>query len=106
MVRTLIKETVDAVRLAEQEAEKVINTAQDNAQDKKNQVKSEGEAYRAEALNVARESAELKMQSVVDECKKYEEEYNKGVDKKIAELRKQADSGMDEAVDAVIRALV
>lgn len=102
----MIKETVDAVRLAEQEAEKVVDKARDNAQYKKNQVKLEAEAYREEALKLARETAECEMQSMSDKCKKYEEEYNKNVDKKIAELNKQTESNMEAAVNAVIKALV
>ena len=36
----MIKETVDAVRVAEMEADKVVATAKDNAMDKKAQIKT------------------------------------------------------------------
>ena len=44
----MIKETVDAVRLAELEGDKVISTAKVNGQDMKNQVKIQGAEYRTE----------------------------------------------------------
>ena len=42
----MIKETVDAVRLAELEGDKVISTAKVNGQDMKNQIKIQGAEYR------------------------------------------------------------
>ena len=53
----MIKETVDAVRLAELEGDKVISTAKVNGQDMKNQVKIQGAEYRTERLNEAKEKA-------------------------------------------------
>ena len=54
----MIKETVDAVRLAELEGDKVISTAKVNGQDMKNQVKIQGAEYRTERLKEAKEKAE------------------------------------------------
>ena len=58
----MIKETVDAVRLAELEGDKVISTAKVNGQDMKNQIKIQGAEYRTERLKEAKEKAE-------DSCK-------------------------------------
>lgn len=102
----LIKETIDAVRLAELEAEKVISTAQDNAQDRRNQIKAQGEAYRSKAFDTAAEDAKQAMELTVDKCKQYEEEYNKKVEDIIAKLNSEAEAKMDAAVTAVIEALV
>ena len=54
----MIKETVDAVRLAELEGAKVISTAKVNGQDMKNQIKIQGAEYRTERLKEAKEKAE------------------------------------------------
>mgnify|MGYP000229297681 FL=1 len=54
----MIKETVDAVRLAELEGDKVISTAKVNGQDMKNQIKIQGAEYRTEKLKEAKEKAE------------------------------------------------
>ena len=53
----MIKETVDAVRLAELEGDKVISTAKVNGQDMKNQVKIQGAEYRTERLKEAKEKS-------------------------------------------------
>lgn len=105
-VKNLIKETVDAVRRAELEAEKIISTAEDNAQGKKNQIKSEAQEYRTEALKRTKDSADRAMQDIVDKCTAYEVQTSAEIDKKAAELKSDAESRMEQAVDAVIDALV
>ena len=55
----MIKETVDAVRLAELEGDKVISTAKVNGQDMKNQIKIQGAEYRNERLKEAKKKAVL-----------------------------------------------
>lgn len=65
----MIKETVDAVRLAELEGDKVISTAKVNGQDMKNQVKIQGAEYRTERLKEAKEKAKRKWQRQLQNAK-------------------------------------
>lgn len=65
----MIKETVDAVRLAELEGDKVISTAKVNGQDMKNQIKIQGAEYRTERLKEAKEKAERKWQRQLQNAK-------------------------------------
>lgn len=102
----MIKETVDAVRVAELEAEKIINTAKENGQDNRNQVKSRAEEYRTKALKEAQEKAEQEMQIVVNQCESYEDQCKKNVELKTADLKRVAESRAEKAVKAVIDALV
>ena len=44
----LIKETVDAIRIAESDAEKTEMTAKDNAMNMKNDIKIRAQSYREE----------------------------------------------------------
>lgn len=105
-MQDLIKETVDAVRLAEKEAESIITTAKENAQDKKNQVKSEAESYKAKALETAQVEAEDNMKSTIRKCEEYNERKLKEIEGKIERLKSEASKNFDGAVDAVINALV
>lgn len=102
----MIKETVDAVRLAEIEADKVITSAQESAQDKKNNIKLQAEEYRAKVLKEAEQKAAYEMEKTIDKCNEYNENVHKDVEVKVTELNKAASDKMEEAADAVIRALV
>ena len=65
----MIKETVDAVRLAELEGDKVISTAKVNGQDMKNQVKIQGAEYRTERLRKPRKKQKRKWQRQLQNAK-------------------------------------
>ncbi|MFQ9515720.1 MAG: hypothetical protein ACLRZ9_07805 [Eubacterium sp.] len=105
-VKDLIKETVDAVRLAELEAEKIISTAEENAQGKKTQIKLQAKTYRDNAFMEAHKNAKQEMESTIRKCNAYEEKISNEIDAKVAKLRAGAESRMDKAVEAVIGAIV
>ena len=102
----MIKETVNAVRLAEMKAGRTVNEAEENAQEKKNQVKSQAEEYRENVLQEAREKADLEMKATIKKCKDYSEQMNKEIETKVSDLQTAASGKMEEAVNAVIRAFV
>lgn len=102
----LIKETVDAVRVAEMESDKIISTAQENARDKKARVISESEKYRADALHKAEETAEKQMQEMLSKCNDYNKQKSEEIEKKAEILKAGALKNFDKTVDAVINALV
>lgn len=102
----LIKETVDAVRLAEKEAQDIIDTAVANANGKKVQMRQKAEAYREEALKSAQIEAEKQMQSTIHKCEEYNNSKAKDVEEKVEILKSGAAKNVDKAVDAVISALV
>ena len=97
----MIKETVDAVRLAELEGDKVISTAKVNGQDMKNQIKIQGAEYRTERLKEAREKAE----KTVAKCEKYNEEQQKEIDLKVMQLKNKSYEKMDGTVKAIVEYL-
>ena len=102
----MIKETVDAVRLAEKKAEEVVETANANANDKKINMKIEAENYRSKALEQAREEAEVQMKDTIFKCEEYNNKKINEVNKKVEELKSEASKNFDKAVDAVISALI
>ena len=63
----MIKETVDAVRIAEMEAEKQIATAKENAAGEKAGIKKKEADYRAEQIQAAQTRADKAMSEVVEE---------------------------------------
>ena len=101
-----MKETVDAVRLAEMEAGRVISTAEDTAQNKKNQVKLQAEQYRDLVLQEAKQKADLDMNDIIKKCNGYNEQAEREIETKISDLKAVASRKMEQAVDAVIDALV
>lgn len=102
----LIKETVDAVRVAEMEAERQIATAKENAEGEKAQVKVKESVYREEQMREAKAQADRAMNEVVKKCNEYDLEQEKQIEKNVAELKAQSDKRMNLAVDAVIDALI
>ena len=106
MVHKLIKETVDAVRMAELEASGAISIAEQNAQDAKNLVKVRAKSYREDAVKEAKRQADIEMRHLVEKCDVYELEAGKKIDQKVAELKTEATGKMKQAVDVVIEALV
>lgn len=102
----MIKETVDAIRLAEKEAQEIIDTAKSNANDKKIRIKQEAEAYREGTINSAQAQAKEQMQDTIRKCEEYNDLKTKEVEEKIEELKSKALKSFDKAVDAVISALV
>lgn len=102
----MIKETVDAVRVAEMEAEKVVATAKENAEGEKVQIKIREVDYRAEQMQVARSQAKNAMDKVVKQCNQYDLEKNKEIEEKVAKLKASSEEKMDAAVNVVIDALV
>ena len=101
----MIKETVDAVRLAELEGDKVISTAKVNGQDMKNQIKIQGAEYRTERLKEAKEKAEKEMAETVGKCEKYNEEQQKEIDLKVMQLKNKSYEKMDVTVKAIVEYL-
>ena len=99
----MIKETVDAVRLAELEGDKVISTAKVNGQDMKNQIKIQGAEYRTERLKEAKEKAEKEM--AVAKCEKYKDEQQKEIDLKVMQLKNKSYEKMDGTVKAIVEYL-
>ena len=97
----MIKETVDAVRLAELEGDKVISTAKVNGQDMKNQ----GAEYRTERLKEAKEKAEKEMAETVAKCEKYNDEQQKEIDLKVMQLKNKSYEKMDGTVKAIVEYL-
>ena len=102
----MIKETVDAVRIAEIEAEKQIATAKENAAGEKAGIKKKEADYRAEQIQAAQTRADKAMSEVVEECKKYDLEMEKQMNEKVAELKASSEEKMEAAVEAVIDALI
>ena len=102
----MIKETVDAVRIAEMEAEKQIATAKENAAGEKAGIKKKEADYRAEQIQAAQTRADKAMSEVVEECKKYDLEMEKQMNEKVAELKASSEEEMEAAVEAVIDALI
>ena len=68
----MIKETIDAVRVAEMEAEKQIQVAKDNAAGRKAELDSMKAQLRKEKLTKAQEEAKKAMDEVVSECRDYD----------------------------------
>lgn len=101
----MIKETVDAVRLAELEGDKVINTAKVNSQDMKNQIKIQGAEYRAERLKEAREKAEKEMVDTIARCEKYNQEKQNEIEQKVMQLKNKSYEKMDDTVKAIVEYL-
>lgn len=102
----MIKETVDAVRVAELEAEQTINTANENALGRKKQIKCEAEQYRIKALQEAEKQAQKEMQDTVKSCTAFTNRANEKIEEKVKSLRELAHSRSDKAVDAVIQLFV
>lgn len=101
----MIKETIDAVRVAEMEAEKQIQVAMDNAAGTKAELDSRKAQFRKEKLMKAQEEAKRAMDEVVSECKNYDLEMDKEIQMKVMELRDLAKERTDNAIKAVIQAL-
>ena len=101
----MIKETIDAVRVAEMEAEKQIQVAMDNVAGKKAELDSRKAKFRKEKLMKAQEEAKRAMDEVVSECKNYDLEMDKEIQMKVMELRDLAKERTDNAIKAVIQAL-
>ena len=101
----MIKETIDAVRVAEMEAEKQIQVAMDNAAGKKAELDSRKAQFRKEKLMKAQEEAKRAMDEVASECKNYDLEMDKEIQMKVMELRDLAKERTDNAIKAVIQAL-
>lgn len=101
----MIKETIDAVRVAEMEAEKQIQVAMDNAAGKKAELDSRKAQFRKEKLMKVQEEAKRAMDEVVSECNNYDLEMDKEIQMKVMELRDLAKERRDNAIKAVIQAL-
>lgn len=101
----MIKETIDAVRVAEMEAEKQIQVAMDNAAGKKAELDSRKAQFRKEKLMKVQEEAKREMDELVSECKNYDLEMDKEIQMKVMELRDLAKERTDNAIKAVIQAL-
>ncbi|MFR2364684.1 MAG: hypothetical protein ACLU1S_05795 [Eubacterium sp.] len=101
----MIKETIDAVRVAEMEAEKQIQAAMDNAAGKKAELDSRKAQFRKEKLMKVQEEAKRAMDELVSECKNYDLEMDKEIQMKVMELRDLAKERTDNAIKAVIQAL-
>ena len=101
----MIKETIDAVRVAEMEAEKQIQVAMDNAAGKKAELDSRKAQFRKEKLMKVQEEAKRAMDEVVSECKNYDLEMDKEIQMKVMELRDLTKERTDNAIKAVIQAL-
>ena len=97
----MIKETVDAVRVAEMEAERQISVAKENAEGEKAQIKNKEADYRTEQMQMAKAEAD----QVVKKCKEYDLKMEKQIEEKVAELKALSDKKMDAAVEAAIHAL-
>lgn len=102
----MIKETVDAVRVAEMEAERQIATAKENAEGEKAQMKIKELSYREEQMREAKAQADKAVNEVVKKCNEYDLIQEKQIEKKVAELKAQSEQKMSVAVDAVIDALI
>lgn len=102
----MIKETVDAVRVAEMEAEKQIATAKENAEGERAQIKNRESDYRTEQMQAAKSKADKAMNEVVQKCNEYDLKMDKQIEEKVAELKVSANVKMNAAADAVIDALV
>ena len=101
----MIKETIDAVPVAEMEAEKQIQVAMDNAAGKKAELDSRKAQFRKEKLMKVQEEAKRAMDEVVSECNNYDLEMDKEIQMKVMELRDLAKERTDNAIKAVIQAL-
>lgn len=97
---------MDAVRVAELEAEKIISTANDNAANMKQEIKIKAEQYKKDFLLNVNEQAKKEKEAVIQKCCEYDAEHDKKIEQNIANLRKMAEEKEREAVKAVINALV
>lgn len=102
----MIKETVDAVRVAEMEAEKQIATAKENAEGERARIKAKEADYRTEQMQAAKSKANKAMDEVVKKCNEYDLNMNKQIEEKVTELKASSSAKMTAAVNAVIDALV
>ncbi len=102
----MIKETIDAVREAESQAEQIVSRAEEEAVNQKNNVKVQTQEYRTEALNNAKKQAQEDMARTVSECDAYQKQAGQDIDNKVEMLKKEAAGKSDAAIDAIIEALV
>ncbi len=98
----MIKETVDAIRLAELNGEKIINTATMNSQGMKRDVVAKGEEYRNNAMNLAKKNAEKEMADLIEKCNLYENQKKKEIEIEVLALEKNAYEKMESTIDAII----
>lgn len=101
----MIKETVDAIRIAESDAEKTVMTAKDNAMNMKNDIKIRAQSYREEETNKARDKARMDMEEIIKSCNGADREFNAEIDRQVVKLKEEAAAKQLEAVEAVIDAL-
>lgn len=101
----LIKETVDAIRIAESDAEKTVMTAKDNAMNMKNDIKIRAQSYREEETDKVKDKARRDMEETIKSCSEADREYNAEIDRQVIKLKEEAAERQPEAVKAVIDAL-
>lgn len=99
----MIKETVDAVRLAELNGEKTINTATMNSQGMKKDIVAKGEEYRNNALAFAKEKAEKEMLDMIKKCMEYESQKQNEISKEVMDLKNSAYEKIECTIDEIIR---
>jgi hypothetical protein len=102
----LIKETVDAVRVAELEAENMVSSARDNAEGKKEALRQTEQEYKAKRMAVAKSKADKAMEELIDRCSEFEKKSNQDIEEKVAALQNNARGRYDSAVEAIIEALI
>lgn len=99
----MIKETVDAVRLAELNSEKIINTATMNSQGMKKDIVTKGEEYRNNAMALAKEKVEKEMAEMIKKCMEYESQKQDEISKEVMDLKNSAYEKIEYTVDEIIR---
>lgn len=102
----MIKETVDAVRIAEMEAEKQIATAKENAEGEKAGIKRRETDYRTEQMRKIKAREDKAMSDLMEKCSQYDRNMEKQIDEKVLKLRESSKEKMEMAVGAVIDALI
>ena len=98
----MIKETVDAIRIAESDAEKTVMTAKDNAMNMKNDIKIRAQSYREDKV---KDKARRDMEETIKSCSEADREFNAEIDRQVIKLKEEAAERQPEAVKAVIDAL-
>lgn len=101
----MIKDTINSVRLAEEEGEKLINQALEAANNDKESLKAWENEYRKEEISKATALENERMQKVIEQCNNQEEKALADISKKTEELINEASKKIESASDKVIAAL-
>ena len=102
----MVKDTIQAVREAEEKAKKLVLEASEKGRMKVEQTKKEAAALRDEASRKIREEAGAQEKKLSAEGEAYLAESVKAVEEEIASLKKNAEEKADAVAEKIIEALI